>query len=376
MGKTNGVVENGEYKESSKITKPYLMILVLCLLISIIGGSLLGWWIYKYHPTNNQLWMVPFGLILFLTPLIVWFSLFISDFCIIISKMEEEEGDDAFKVNLLTLIYSLFFPLSSILETSSLKHHQRSSESEHNPVHKCFFHQTPHTHPVEIKNYKAEKMQQTPQMIPVMPSFPPTNITTEQIQKYLDENKKLILAILDNQNLGKLAECAQYQAQLQKNLMYLAAIADAQPQTPTMAPQMASHPAMQQGFYMQHPQAAAMAQQPGLFPPKMPMQFGNPHQMQEQQQQQQQQQQQLHQQHQQAIQGQMGLRPGGPNNGMHPMHNEAALGGGSGGGPPSATGPNDARGGSKQDASEGGTAGGDGQGSSAAAHNSGDGEEK
>ncbi|KAF7826237.1 GRF1-interacting factor 3-like [Senna tora] len=52
-------------------------------------------------------------------------------------------------------------------------------------------------------------MQQTPQMIPMMPSFPPTNITTEQIQKYLDENKKLILAILDNQNLGKLAECAQ-----------------------------------------------------------------------------------------------------------------------------------------------------------------------
>lgn len=27
--------------------------------------------------------------------------------------------------------------------------------------------------------------------------------------QYLDENKTLILAILDNQNLGKLAECAQ-----------------------------------------------------------------------------------------------------------------------------------------------------------------------
>lgn len=132
--------------------------------------------------------------------------------------------------------------------------------------------------------------------------------------------------------------------------------------------QMAPHPAMQPGFYMQHPQAAAMAQQQGLFPQKLPMQFGNPHQMQDQQQQQL---------HQQAIQGQMGLRPGGMNNGMHPMHGEAALGGGSSGGPPSATGPNDGRGGSKQqDASEAGTAGGgDGQGSSAAAaHNSGDGE--
>ncbi|KAK4488697.1 hypothetical protein RD792_004474 [Penstemon davidsonii] len=127
-------------------------------------------------------------------------------------------------------------------------------------------------------------MQQPGPMFPVMPSFPPTNITTEQIQKYLDENKKLILAILDNQNLGKLAECAQYQAQLQKNLMYLAAIADAQPQTTPAAmaapPQMSPHhPAIMQqgggGFYLQHqhhhPQAIAMAQQPGLFsPPRVP----------------------------------------------------------------------------------------------------------
>ncbi|XP_054784137.1 GRF1-interacting factor 3-like isoform X2 [Prosopis cineraria] len=211
-------------------------------------------------------------------------------------------------------------------------------------------------------------MQQQPQMIPVMPSFPPTNITTEQIQKYLDENKKLILAILDNQNLGKLAECAQYQAQLQKNLMYLAAIADAQPQTPAMPPQMAPRPAMQPGYYMQHPQAAAMAQaqQQGIFPPKMPLQFGNPHQMQDPQQQHL---------HQQAIQAQMAMRPpGGINNGMHPIHGEAALGGSSSG-PTSSSGANDVRGGSKQDAAEAGTAGGDGQGSSAAGHN-GDGPEE
>ncbi|GKV13162.1 hypothetical protein SLEP1_g24218 [Rubroshorea leprosula] len=200
-------------------------------------------------------------------------------------------------------------------------------------------------------------MQQPPQMIPVMPSFPPTNITTEQIQKYLDENKKLILAILDNQNLGKLPECAQYQAQLQKNLMYLAAIADAQPQTaPTMPPQIAPHPGMQPGYFMQHPQAAALAQQPGLFPPKMPMQFNNPHQIQDPQQH-------LHQQH-QAIQGQMGIRPGGPTNGMHPMHADPTLGGGSGG-PSLATGPNDLRGGNKQDGSD---AGADGQGNSGVGH--------
>lgn len=57
----------------------------------------------------------------------------------------------------------------------------------------------------------------------------PAVVTTELIQKYLDENQQLILAILENQNVGKLAECAKYQTKLQENLMYLAAIADAQP---------------------------------------------------------------------------------------------------------------------------------------------------
>lgn len=166
-------------------------------------------------------------------------------------------------------------------------------------------------------------------MLPMMPNYPQASITTEQIQKYLDENKKLILAILDNQNLGKLAECAQYQAQLQKNLMYLAAIADAQPQTATMPGQIAPHPGMQPGggFYMQHPEAAAAmaAQQAtGLFPQKMPLQFNSPQQMPDQQHQQY-----LHQQHQQAVammmQGQMGMRPntGIGNNGMQQHAAEA-----------------------------------------------------
>ncbi|KAM7476566.1 hypothetical protein LguiB_023809 [Lonicera macranthoides] len=121
-----------------------------------------------------------------------------------------------------------------------------------------------------------QQQQQATGMVPLMPSFPPPNITTDQIQKYLDDNKKLILDIMENQNLGKLDECAQYQAQLQKNLMYLAAIADAQPQTPPMPSQIAPHPVMPHGgFYMQqHPQAAAMAQQPpALFSQKIPPQF-------------------------------------------------------------------------------------------------------
>ncbi|KAK3038766.1 hypothetical protein RJ639_027353 [Escallonia herrerae] len=149
-----------------------------------------------------------------------------------------------------------------------------------------------------------------------------------------------------------------YQALLQKNLMYLAAIADSQPQAPAMPTQISPHPAMQQGgFYIQHPQAAAMAQQPGMFPQKVPLQFNNSHAIQDHHLQQQ-----LHQQHQQAIQRQMGMRSGAANNGKH---GENTVGSGSGGVPPVT--------GNRQDAPEAGTSGADGQGSSAAGQGGGDG---
>ncbi|KAL8499588.1 hypothetical protein ACS0TY_019536 [Phlomoides rotata] len=44
----------------------------------MVGGWILSWWELKYHPTNDHQWMVPLGLILFLTPLIVCFSAAIS----------------------------------------------------------------------------------------------------------------------------------------------------------------------------------------------------------------------------------------------------------------------------------------------------------
>ncbi|XP_068650853.1 GRF1-interacting factor 2-like isoform X2 [Aristolochia californica] len=164
-------------------------------------------------------------------------------------------------------------------------------------------------------------MQQQRAMVPQMPAlFPASNITTEQIQSFLDENKKLILAILDNQNLGKLSECAQYQAKLQHNLMYLAAIADAQPQAPPVHSHMPPPVALQTGgHFMQHPQVGP-AQHP-FFAPKVLMQF-NPQQMQEPQQ--------LHHQHPSVMQAHIGMRPG-PNNGVHAMHTEATLGGSSAG---------------------------------------------
>jgi len=92
-------------------------------------------------------------------------------------------------------------------------------------------------------------------MMQHMATYAGSNITTELIQKYLDENKQLILAILDNQNLGKLNECATYQAKLQQNLMYLAAIADAQPQGGQSSQMQAPAPTMQPAQqYMQQQQ--------------------------------------------------------------------------------------------------------------------------
>lgn len=112
-------------------------------------------------------------------------------------------------------------------------------------------------------------------MQPHMGSYPAHNVTTEIIQKYLDENKQLILAILDNQNLGKMSECAAYQARLQANLMYLAAIADSQPQPPPVHQQVPPAAVMQGGLhYMAHQQAQQqMAQQQALMAARNPLQY-------------------------------------------------------------------------------------------------------
>ncbi|KAI3732265.1 hypothetical protein L1987_63469 [Smallanthus sonchifolius] len=150
--------------------------------------------------------------------------------------------------------------------------------------------------------------QQPPPTLNSGASFPPNAITTEQIQKCLDDNKNLIMAILENQNLGKFQECAQYQAILQKNLMYLAAIADAQP--PASGPPPQTSTPSQANSYMQQ------QQQQGGGVPKLPFQL-NALRTQDQQQHQQQQ---LLQLQQQQIQTQMGLRAAGGQNGMIGMH--------------------------------------------------------
>ncbi|KAL2345812.1 hypothetical protein Fmac_007097 [Flemingia macrophylla] len=100
------------------------------------------------------------------------------------------------------------------------------------------------------------------QMQPTMAAYYPNNVTTDHIQQYLDENKSLILKIVESQNSGKLSDCAENQARLQRNLMYLAAIADSQPQPPTMTGQYPPSGIMQQGgHYMQAQQAQQMTPQ-------------------------------------------------------------------------------------------------------------------
>ncbi|RZC52227.1 hypothetical protein C5167_020654 [Papaver somniferum] len=153
------------------------------------------------------------------------------------------------------------------------------------------------------------------QMQPMMAAgYNPNNVTTDHIQQYLDENKSLILKILENQNTGKVSECAENQARLQRNLMYLAAIADSQPQQPTMHAQFPN--AVQQGaHYLQHQQAQAMTPQ-SLMAARSSMLYG--------------QQPMSAMQQQQAMHSQLGMNSGVSNNGLHMMHSEGGMGGGNG----------------------------------------------
>ncbi|KAJ9185814.1 hypothetical protein P3X46_005405 [Hevea brasiliensis] len=154
------------------------------------------------------------------------------------------------------------------------------------------------------------------QMQPMMAAYYPNNVTTDHIQQYLDENKSLILKIVESQNSGKISECAENQARLQRNLMYLAAIADSQPQPPTMHAQFPSSSILQPGaHYMQHQQAQQMTPQ-SLMAARSSMLYT--------------QQQFAALQQQQALHSQLGMISGG-SPGLHMLQSEASTAGGSGG---------------------------------------------
>ncbi|CAH9113451.1 unnamed protein product [Cuscuta epithymum] len=150
----------------------------------------------------------------------------------------------------------------------------------------------------------------------MMAAYYPSNLTTDHIQQYLDENKSLILKIVESQNSGKHAETAENQARLQRNLMYLAAIADSQPQLPTMHSQYATAAGSGMGqqsgaHYLQQPQQAQQMASQSLMAARYSMMYG--------------------QQQQAALYGQLGMSSG---SGFQILQSEAAApvhGGSSGG---------------------------------------------
>ncbi|KAK3146187.1 hypothetical protein QOZ80_3BG0262780 [Eleusine coracana subsp. coracana] len=151
----------------------------------------------------------------------------------------------------------------------------------------------------------------------------PPAVTTDLIQQYLDENKQLILAILDNQNSGKMEECERNQAKLQHNLMYLAAIADSQPPQTAPLSQYPSNLMMQPGARYMSPQSAQMMSPQPLMAARSPMMYAHPSMSPLQQQQQQA----------SAAHGQLGMGSGGgTTSGFNILHGEASMGDGGGGG--------------------------------------------
>ncbi|XP_028296036.1 SS18-like protein 2 isoform X2 [Gouania willdenowi] len=69
-------------------------------------------------------------------------------------------------------------------------------------------------------------------------------INQETIQRLLDENDQLVRCIADYMKKGRAVECVQYQQILQRNIVYLASIADASPDTtpPSANPSDSSAP--------------------------------------------------------------------------------------------------------------------------------------
>lgn len=78
--KTDIIGSDKEFQYKITFIKKIISFFV-SFLVSLAGGLTITWWRYEYHPDNRQLWMVPFGLVLLVTPAIVWFSLVFSDSC-------------------------------------------------------------------------------------------------------------------------------------------------------------------------------------------------------------------------------------------------------------------------------------------------------
>ncbi|XP_035484919.1 SS18-like protein 2 [Scophthalmus maximus] len=65
-------------------------------------------------------------------------------------------------------------------------------------------------------------------------------INQETIQRLLDENDQLVRCITEYMQKGRAVECVQYQQILHRNIVYLATIADASPDTTPPSSESAS----------------------------------------------------------------------------------------------------------------------------------------
>lgn len=76
--------------------------------------------------------------------------------------------------------------------------------------------------------YASAPVAPLPRSLGVAAANALTSVDSKKVQELLEENQQLILAIVENQNLGKLKESVQYQRKLQDNLTFLIAVADHQ----------------------------------------------------------------------------------------------------------------------------------------------------
>lgn len=62
-------------------TAAWLSVGASLLLLGLGGAALLVWWALVFHPSNQQLWMVPVSLVLLGTPMVAWLSIFTPSAC-------------------------------------------------------------------------------------------------------------------------------------------------------------------------------------------------------------------------------------------------------------------------------------------------------
>lgn len=80
MNKNMKKTDEKTWKEEKK-SMSSMVFLLYSMIVVTFGGLFLSYWVYKYHPTNSNLWMVPVGLIFLITPAFLSISVLVSDLC-------------------------------------------------------------------------------------------------------------------------------------------------------------------------------------------------------------------------------------------------------------------------------------------------------